>query len=158
MVVERFISNPSKSVLVIILNTPATASEPYTVEPPFLSNSIRFRAIDGKLPISTGDSAELVATAVSTILLPLIRTRVLATPRPLMFTFLIPVIVPPSTNCSDVFTVPDTAGRFLTKSDISGCPADSKSSRSKESTGTDKTSLSVAISEPVTTTSSVSSS
>tara|TARA_B100000242_G_scaffold56973_1_gene34105 strand:- start:185 stop:478 length:294 start_codon:yes stop_codon:yes gene_type:complete len=75
-----------------------------------------------------------------------------------MFTFLIPVIVPPSTNCSDVFTVPDTAGRFLTKSDISGCPADSKSSRSKESTGTDKTSLSVAISEPVTTTSSVSSS
>ena len=125
----RFISNPSKSVLVIILNTPATASEPYTVEPPFLSNSIRFRAIDGKLPISTGDSAELVATAVSTILLPFIRTRVLATPRPLMFTFLIPVIVPPSTNCSDVFTVPDTAVRFLTKSDISGCPADSKSSR-----------------------------
>ena len=155
---DTFISKPSKSVLVIILKTPATASEPYVVEPPFLSNSIRFNAIAGKFPMSTGDSPALVSTAVGTILLPFIKTRVRPSPRPLMFTFLIPVTIPPSMNCSDWFTAPETAVRFLTKSVISGIPDDSKSSLSNESTGTDSTSLSVAIKEPVTTTSSVSSS
>ena len=72
----------------------------------------------------------MVETAVGTILLPLIRTRVRPSPRPLMFTFLIPVTVPPSMNCSDWFTAPDTAVRFLTKSVISGIPDDSKSSLS----------------------------
>ena len=66
-------------VLVIILTTPATASEPYTADAPSLSTSMRSIAASGIVFKSTAESAPVPEF---TILRPFTKTKVRLMPSP----------------------------------------------------------------------------
>lgn len=135
------------------LTTPATASAPYTALAPPVSTSTRSTRIRGMEPISTAD----VPCNPPTWRRPSTSTSVRSTPRPRRLSRLAPS-TPDSTDCSAV-TEDNSEGRSLRTSASENSPASRISAAVMACTGTAPVRLtSRTILEPVTTTSSITSS